>query len=1117
MKKVSRAIRQLGALLILAVIVIGLPYAMQSTFGAPWTWGIPSWSDVQETLTSPMAPSMMVRVIGAVAWIAWLHFTLCLLVEVINVVARQGKPQIKLPGGGVNQQLARRLVAAALLSGVAGAAVVGPASAAPTIDRAEVAVTAVDARVVAEHQAGPAAPTQVNPGEVWQSTQVAAADSGTLQSYVVQAPAMADHDCLWDIADRHLGDPMRWKEIYDLNNSHAAGVKISDPDVIQPGWNLLMPADAYDLPAHVEAEKPKAAPQKPVTKVAPKDSASKSAPAEAANEKAGGVSAADASGQSNQGYDDGGMSREMYERLESKMRMPTPPPGTFAEKPKEFSLSELASASLEPQATAAALAPLAEKYSHVVDQVNQAEEAVNSVEVVRSLAGGLGAIAAGGLLYTLASRRRAASRVRTTTQRLRLPAAVASHLESDLRAVSDAKPVDELVAILQELARLAQASGVDVPPATMICLTADEVEIYCSTPTAALAPWRVTEDSPLRWVAPRSSFAGLQPSSDATPYPQLLSVGHRHDEAMVLVNLAAAGSLTFTGTPELRTEGMLGAAVELLTAPWSKDGSLALFGVDLDLGDVTQNYRVSMVRDFESLIDDLTQRAAKLADQRATAGEGKALCEPHTVLIGCDLPLGPRNQIAKLAQELQDGGVAVVTLGEEPLELWALNFGAGTRSRASHKATALNATLVPADWQLQANTLPVELLPAVKELLTVDNEAVPTQQYADCPVAQRFPGSALAIQGRGQDTFVSQERLSIQLFGEPQIIGAHGPRPYVDSVDHQAEVTELIAYLSLRMGPVPFDELQADLKSITGPWTEASIKERARMAKAWLGSADDGSDLVRLGPASVELAATGEIRNQLATLISLATTADSQHPAVLGAAEMSQMLAHVNDELVVSDAVTGAYSWFEPVRIRAHEVIGNAVAVSIDSLLASGDVPQARHASRVARILDPASDMAWIASFDVEAAVGDITTRVDLLDGYRESVRLIGGHPGPELSQRLQQVAEEAQTAQSQVHVVQNNTVATHSVPANVAQGYGGQAHAAHDDIAHDDMAQADLAQPQVMPAGVASIHGGPAQGGGQSDDDQPPTQPVRLVAPVKPAQQPVKPGPPVQPLRPVG
>jgi nucleoid-associated protein YgaU len=44
-------------------------------------------------------------------------------------------------------------------------------------------------------------------------------------------------DCLWDLAQTHLGDPLRWPDIMEMN-THV----ITDPDVIQPGWVLNLPS-----------------------------------------------------------------------------------------------------------------------------------------------------------------------------------------------------------------------------------------------------------------------------------------------------------------------------------------------------------------------------------------------------------------------------------------------------------------------------------------------------------------------------------------------------------------------------------------------------------------------------------------------------------------------------------------------------------------------------------------------------------------------------------------------------------------------------------------------------------------------------------------------------------
>lgn len=45
-----------------------------------------------------------------------------------------------------------------------------------------------------------------------------------------------DRDCLWNIADKKLGNPWRWTEIYKLNQD-----KIIDPDLIYPKQELKLP------------------------------------------------------------------------------------------------------------------------------------------------------------------------------------------------------------------------------------------------------------------------------------------------------------------------------------------------------------------------------------------------------------------------------------------------------------------------------------------------------------------------------------------------------------------------------------------------------------------------------------------------------------------------------------------------------------------------------------------------------------------------------------------------------------------------------------------------------------------------------------------------------------
>ena len=52
-------------------------------------------------------------------------------------------------------------------------------------------------------------------------------------------------DTLWDIAGAHLGNPSRWPEVYEHNNSAAVisntGIRITNPDLIFVGQKIYIP------------------------------------------------------------------------------------------------------------------------------------------------------------------------------------------------------------------------------------------------------------------------------------------------------------------------------------------------------------------------------------------------------------------------------------------------------------------------------------------------------------------------------------------------------------------------------------------------------------------------------------------------------------------------------------------------------------------------------------------------------------------------------------------------------------------------------------------------------------------------------------------------------------
>lgn len=76
------------------------------------------------------------------------------------------------------------------------------------------------------------------------------------RTVTVQPPHEGVHDTLSRIAARTLGDANRWPEIYHLNVGHTVGdhAVLHNPNLIQPGWTLRLPAD------HAPAEAPVNAP-----------------------------------------------------------------------------------------------------------------------------------------------------------------------------------------------------------------------------------------------------------------------------------------------------------------------------------------------------------------------------------------------------------------------------------------------------------------------------------------------------------------------------------------------------------------------------------------------------------------------------------------------------------------------------------------------------------------------------------------------------------------------------------------------------------------------------------------------------------------------------------------
>ncbi len=255
-----------GVLAILGgfLVVVGLPMFLLSTFGTPWPDSPPS----VEWLTRPVTADTVLGVLAAVVWLAWAHFTVCLVVETVAEIRHRGVAP-RVPGGGIGtQQLARRLVTAILLlAGTAGlgAAPALAASAPTTASHPTASMVAApsttqalgvtDARQ-AGHSAGVdasrpsphthAADHRLPSLDTLEKATQTDVREGATTYYDVKPPRGRHYDTLWDMAERYLGDGLRYKEIWQLNKDvvQPDGRVLKNADLIYPGWVMKLPADA---------------------------------------------------------------------------------------------------------------------------------------------------------------------------------------------------------------------------------------------------------------------------------------------------------------------------------------------------------------------------------------------------------------------------------------------------------------------------------------------------------------------------------------------------------------------------------------------------------------------------------------------------------------------------------------------------------------------------------------------------------------------------------------------------------------------------------------------------------------------------------------------------------
>ena len=226
-------VRGLGSLVVFLVVLIVPPIALAAAVGWPLPTSIPDLGAIDLAARSGISDEVIVNTLALIAWLAWGQIALSLLVEIVAVV--RGRPALHLPVlPGVQVAAARLVAGIAMLASTANpavaAAVPPPLSASPAVAMVEVSETATP--------------------PAW-SIQ-APDDPPTSPVAVLPTVTVQRHDSYWAIAERCLGDGLRWRELRDLN----VGRTMTDGHLILPGSDLLRPGWVLELPADGHGDEP---------------------------------------------------------------------------------------------------------------------------------------------------------------------------------------------------------------------------------------------------------------------------------------------------------------------------------------------------------------------------------------------------------------------------------------------------------------------------------------------------------------------------------------------------------------------------------------------------------------------------------------------------------------------------------------------------------------------------------------------------------------------------------------------------------------------------------------------------------------------------------------------
>ena len=815
--------RGVAALVVLLVLVVGVPVGLAVLVGWPLPTSVPSATEVSDAITRVgISDTTVVKIVACVLWLAWFQLALGVLAEAAGL-ARRGTVR-SVATLGPFRHLAGSLLASVVVLATSTHTSVAAVPARPIVAVTPTAVPTLETAPASTVESTPAPPTwtvqprdtlwgiaertlgrgerwadirranlgrEVAPGRIFTEGTDVLMPGWTLllppdatvagASTVVVAPG----DTLTRLAARIYGDPARWRDLWEVNRGRTFNEQtFDDPNLIRPGWELVVPADSARPPATPS----------------PSNGAASSAPS-------------------------------VPSTAPVSVAPPVPtavatPPGSAAPSPT----ATAAPSAPPPADTSSDSTPAPPSEDHGGDPAPLPRADVDDVAAPApsdsrpAWVGPTGV--AGAVLLATGVTGLLVSRRRRRLRHMRLGDALPP-LDPDLAPVERAVRLGEdplgMARVDTALrALLARSDANASRPHFALRRATDDIELVFDGPvTSVPSPWRAT-GWPERILLP-GSVTLEELAADAVtvvaPCPGLVLVG-TSDDAELYADVEALGVITLDGPLETTTALARAFVATLAVSPLADLVHIVTSGVDCyGFADEERVHAVSdpdAALDLSGMLSLGVRQALEHADGTHTLRRD-APQEPWepviAILLGADLSPA---QLADVRRLVASGGVAVVTDAEVP--------GARYRLHASGDGT----------WQLEPTGLPV--VPrglAAAEL--ADLGALLADAKAPAVRSPSGPPPPLT-----DEPFVEPPwELQVRLLGPVAVVNRDGTAAPFE----RAKALELVAWLAQhRANPTRTGARTAMWESDVRGATFANVVSDARRALTAIASPPEGEE-----------------------------------------------------------------------------------------------------------------------------------------------------------------------------------------------------------------------------------------------------------------------------------